>query len=118
MKLEEVLEDCLDTPSWGDLREIEYNSVNSYGNTPLHTVCTWGDLKSVELLIEAGADVNYAGERGHTPLFSAIVGQNAEVVEYLLKKGADKSKRNEWGSTPLSQATNVSADPKIIKLLK
>ncbi len=118
MKLEEILNDCLDTPSWGDLQEIKIDSINFYGNTPLHTVCTWGELPLVETLVEAGADVNFVGEHGNTPIYSAIVGESIDVVEYLIKKGARKNVKNEWGASPYSYASNVNANDKIIKLLR
>lgn len=46
------------------------------------------DLKFIELLIELGADLEYA-EEGFNCLFDAALTQNPELVELLLKAGAN-----------------------------
>ncbi|MEM6553346.1 MAG: ankyrin repeat domain-containing protein [Planctomycetota bacterium] len=45
-------------------------------------------LQAVEMLIEAGVDVNAARRGGVTPLMSAVRGQQAGIVKRLLEAGA------------------------------
>lgn len=51
--------------------------------------CTAGHHGCLELLLEAGADVNQQNKRGHTPLFVAVNGGHFFAVQFLLRKGAD-----------------------------
>ena len=48
-----------------------------------------GDTKTVRILIEDGADVNFLAEDGRTPLICAILRENTEMVMLLLENGAD-----------------------------
>lgn len=53
-----------------------------------------GDLELVKVLVEAGADINYADTKGETPLWFAA--DTKQIAEYLTSKGAslDKSKQS------------------------
>ena len=42
--------------------------------TPLVLAATKGDLECVEILINAGADVNFRGEDAYSALHSAVIG--------------------------------------------
>jgi ankyrin repeat protein len=75
-----------------------------FGDTPLHIVCSWGDVDAVDTLIQAGADVNARGEQGQTPLFAAVMGKSAEVVKHLLDASADPKIEDEDGKTALQFA--------------
>ena len=68
-----------------------------YGYTPLALAAAEQKQRSVEALIEGGADVNAAGASGFTPLSMAIRGgggsprdkeQTAIAVRYLIEHGA------------------------------
>lgn len=64
--------------------------VTSDGFTPLLRAAGPGEASSVTVLIEAGADVNYAHPLFEwTPLSRAAAYANADVVEVLLRAGAD-----------------------------
>lgn len=63
---------------------------------PLLSAAGVGDLRSVKILIEYNADVNWTSRTGDTPLLAAIAAPNQfPVVEYLLDHGA-----NIWAVTP------------------
>lgn len=72
--------------------------------------------KMVELLLEAGADPNFADTLGGTPLMSAP--DNLEMVELLLAKGADPNLADNKGTTPLHLAAGLYGDPDTIRLLR
>jgi ankyrin repeat protein len=69
-----------------------------------------GDARIVTLLIEAGADVNWVGERGYSALSAAVRSCRAgwDVVETLLDAGADIDKRSGASLTPLMVAIQES----------
>ena len=82
-----------------------------YGS-PIAAAARYSSVGMIELLIDAGADVNhqsYATEY-HTPLFAAI-GQpqhanRLEVVKVLLKRGADVSLKDGRGRQALYMTTS------------
>ena len=56
--------------------------------TPIFHAIIWGNLKSVKLLLDNGADINIRNQEGETPLSCAKrLGEN-EIVALLLKYGA------------------------------
>ena len=58
-------------------------------DAPLYNAACSGHARVMELLIAAGADVNYKNENGITPLMIAAVNDQAEAIGLLLKAGAD-----------------------------
>lgn len=87
-------------------------------DTVLHTVCSWGDLDSVKVLVAAGADVNAKGDQGATPLFNAVIGENPEVVSFLLGSNADPNITNDYKRSVLDYAKNVASPASIVSLLE
>jgi len=58
-------------------------------DAPLYAAACNGHARVMELLIAAGADVNYKNENGITPLMIAAANDQAEALELLIKSGAD-----------------------------
>jgi len=59
------------------------------GHTPLHRGIAADNIEIVNLLINAGADVNHRNNNtGSTPLECAIVAQRLPIVRALLERGA------------------------------
>ena len=63
-----------------------------------------GDLNSVRLLIEAGAEVNVKNEYYETALILAAKNAHTVVVETLINAGADMNAKDHFGRTPLMWA--------------
>ena len=61
-----------------------------------------GNETVVQVLLEAGADVNKADDSGVTPLCMAAQNGNETVVRALIEAGADVNKAIKGGRTPLS----------------
>jgi ankyrin repeat protein len=74
-----------------------------------------GNLRRMQLLHFAGANVNARGNSGR-PLFLAAGEGKLDVVRYLLDEGADVNARENWGSTPLIEAA-YSGHADVIKEL-
>jgi ankyrin repeat protein len=117
-EVEAVLRECEKTGSWYGIVITNLDQRNNLGDTPLHTVCTWGNVESVKLLLEAGAKVNALGDRGSTPLFNAVMGENLEVVNLLLASGADIEARTVDGRSAIEFAENVTAPEDILVALR
>ena len=76
----------------------------------------YGKEDIVELLIQAGADVNKSIGFNQTPLIKAVYRRHADIVELLLKSGADVNETDENGQTPLMKAAWLK-DETIVELL-
>jgi hypothetical protein len=76
------------------------------GLTALHFAVREGDLDTVKVLVEAGADVNQVSEFGWTPLLTATQNRYYELGKYLLENGANPNVANEGGWNPLYIATD------------
>jgi uncharacterized protein len=89
-----------------DFAETDFSDVNACngdGDNGLHCVVRWGDLAAAKALIDAGIDVNKAGDLGYTPLHVACMQGNAEMVKLLIEKGADLFALSE-GDAPFATA--------------
>lgn len=53
-------------------------------------ICLVNTLEAAEMLIKAGAKINYQNDE-YTPLIMAVMTENVELVDLLLKNGADVS---------------------------
>jgi ankyrin repeat protein len=64
----------------------------------MHWAARGGDEATIELLLEAGADIEAVDVRGRTPLFTAAYdGRHEEAVGILVERGADVRHRDEAG---------------------
>jgi len=70
--------------------------------TPLVYTILDGDMEKMEVLLEAGADVNFAARNNYTPLHAAVSYQSREMVEILLDAGADINATTIYERTPLN----------------
>lgn len=74
--------------------------VDSNGDSLLHIAAQLGDVRTILLLLNAGLDVNQAGDMGLTPLHCAYQGNHSSAVDYLLSHGASPGIRSEFGKLP------------------
>ena len=69
-----------------------------------------GHVNVVEVLVEAGADVNQSDERGRIALIEASEWHNDHIVKYLIGAGADVNVPDRTGNTALNAASNTMAE--------
>ncbi|MRV75349.1 hypothetical protein GJ700_26890 [Duganella sp. FT92W] len=116
--IEEIYKRCAQTGAWYGIEITSFAQRNFMEDTVLHTVCSWGDLESVKVLVAAGADVNAKGDQGATPLFNAVMGENPEVVSFLLESNADPNIPNDYKRYVLDYAKNVASPASIVSVLE
>jgi ankyrin repeat protein len=110
--LQEILASCSDVLFRAELGKaiVQLDSVDCNGETPLHVMLWRNDAEAALLLIEAGADVNAAGDMSETPLHVAVRFGNVVAIQALLKAGANPDAVSEFGETPKSMAASRHPD--------
>jgi uncharacterized protein len=75
---------------------------------------------AIELLLEAGLDINATTTSGDTALHAAVSGRGSPViVRFLAGRGANLQAKNKQGRTPLDVATSSRREaPEIVALLR
>ena len=71
------------------------------GSSPLITACLYEKKEIAQLLIKAGADINFQNNDGSTPLHVSAFFCKSEMVKLLLAQKANKTIKNKYGSTAL-----------------
>lgn len=93
--------------------------VNTDGLTAFMVATNYSsDLKTMELLLEYGANVNSVDNYGQTALMYAVKNLcNFDVVIYLLNNGADIYIKDSYGRTALAIFAELNNDYETSKLL-
>ena len=92
------------------LLEVGANvNLGSGGKLPLHEAIGDKRLKCVELLVEAGADVNQLNDYSETPMYRAARALQRKSVNLLLEYGADVNTPDNRGMTPMMIAAMLSS---------
>jgi ankyrin repeat protein len=86
-------------------------------DTPLHIAAGWGDRHAINLLLNAGAEVNAQGDMSLTPLHTAVSRNHSLAAEALLQAGANPDAVDEFRSTPRQRAEE-KGNQEMIKLFK
>ena len=76
------------------------NEKDSFGgSSPLISAALFGKTEIVQLLVDAGADLNIQNNDGSTALITAAFFCRPQIVEILLKNGANKTLKNNYKQT-------------------
>ena len=95
------------------------NSIDkSWNNTPLLVAAVNGDsLRSLEMILNAGAKPDLKNSKGKTALYEACMAGKLPYVELLLKKGANPNLADQTGKTPLHIAAREGHTAIVERLL-
>lgn len=74
--------------------------------TPLHYAARFGHIKSVEILLRMGADINAVTKKGLTALIYAAKHGDFDMMKFLLDRGADVNLADINGRSALLHAVN------------
>jgi ankyrin repeat protein len=85
------------------------------GTTPLMHAAAFGNLQTMKLLIEKGADVNARNNANATALLWCA--RDPEEARLLIGKGADVNVQSRQGRTPLMVAASREGNSAIVRLL-
>jgi ankyrin repeat protein len=84
--------------------KVKVNAPQPDGTTALHWAAHWNSLRTIELLIAAGADVNALTRTGVSALSLACENGQPDPVKRILDAGADPNVSDVGGVTPLMVA--------------
>ena len=88
------------------------------GSVLHHAIYNLEFEKILDILLEAGADINRQNEKnGQTPLHIAIEMESYYTIKYLLNKGADYSIQNKFRKTPKEYALQAN-DHKAVNIIE
>ena len=96
--------------------KVDVNIPQPDGATALHWAAYWDDLKTLELLLSAGARATVANDYGVTPLSLACTNRNGAMVEKLVAAGADPNAASSTGETVLMTCA-YTGSPVAVKAL-
>lgn len=83
---------------------IDVDSLDFRETTPLHHASFSNNVRSVSLLLAAGANVNAGDKFGSSPIIHAARSNDKGIAEQLLQAGADINATGSFGDTPLAEA--------------
>ncbi|KAI1667999.1 Ankyrin repeat domain protein [Pyrenophora tritici-repentis] len=92
------------------------NAKDSWGHAPLPFAAENGQLQMVQLLLDAGAEVNAQGGHYGNALYAASFGGHEQIVKTLLDAGADVNTQGGHYGNAL-QAASVRGHEQVVKML-
>jgi len=95
--------------------DAQVNKADSCGNTVLNRVIRFRDAELIQLLLDAGAELN--PRHAMPPLHTACMQGNLPMAKLLLNKGADPQLKCPRGRTALDYAKSYHHQA-LIKLLQ
>jgi orotate phosphoribosyltransferase len=115
--LQDFLNQLSREPEWSHGGAITPRTHATTGDTPLHAAIWASDDEAARQLIEAGADVNAAGEDQYTPLHAAIAQSNVTIARKLTECGASWDAVNAFACS-VRDAARRSDAPAVRALLE
>jgi uncharacterized small protein (DUF1192 family) len=97
------------TADFADIDLTDINACATDGDNALHFAVRENDIGAARALIEAGIEINKAGDLGYTPLHVASMKGDADMVKLLVKNGADVFALSE-GYPPFTTARLAGQD--------
>ena len=109
--VQQLLEDIGRAMTLDETTPVTVNTRDAANDTPLHYAAYWGDVRAIELLAAAGAQIDAHGAFDATPLWCAVSHGHYAAAAKLLELGASPHAPSAVG-TP-AQAAAQSRDARI-----
>lgn len=87
------------------------------GGTGLSGAGIWGTREIADILIRAGADMDFQDKDGNTPLHNAIKYQNGKMGEYFVRQNASIDIQNNNGNSARSVMNQLNPEGAVYKAL-
>ena len=97
------------------LTAADLDSRDRRGATPLMHAAAFGNLETVKLLLDAGADVNARNDFDATALLWCA--RDPEKARLLIARGANVNARSKQGRTPLMLASLLNGGSPLVALM-
>lgn len=94
------------------------NPTHSSRSVPLGAAASCGDLDTVQLLLNYGADPNHRDHEGWSAIHWAVEQGHLEILHTLLNHGADINAISSYGTSPLHCAANGGHTGIVSELLR
>lgn len=99
--------------------KLDINSVNGDGDTLLMKLAYFGNISSLDILIEYGADITVKNDYGYTALLHAIIGCQSETALHLINQDKNLLNMSDNDSmTPLHWAIHGRMQDLCLKLIE
>ena len=102
----------------GSKAELSVNAKARNDVTPLHLAACSGNVETIKLLLNNGANINITDDDGNTALHLAAKRGRANAISVLLESGSDVNKAGRRGNTALHMAIQQGHTPCVQELLK
>ncbi len=97
------------------LSREELNTPDASGRTPLMQAAAFGNVETLRVLLDAGAEVNARNRTDATALLWAA--GDPEKARLLIDRGADVTLQSKQGRTPLMVAASRPANSPVVALM-
>lgn len=84
--------------------KVDPNLMDAKARTPLFHAVSSGSTKTLELLLDNGAQIEWTNQMNVTPLHASVIRGDSEMVKKLIKHGALLDKYDSYGETALYDA--------------
>src|SRR5687768_9824666 len=95
--VQQLLEDIARAMAIEQPSPITVHSRDAANDTPLHYAAYWGDVRAIEMLVAAGADVDARGAFDATALLCAVFNGHYAAAQRLIELGASPQERTALG---------------------
>lgn len=86
---------------------VDLNTLGRDGSSLLHIACNNGNFQSVQILVEAGINLQACDAKGRTALHISSATSNVKITQFLLESGADVMTHTDEGELPLDVAATL-----------
>lgn len=100
-----------------DTAKADVNLEDESGNTPLHDASRMGNLKCVEVLLTAGANLEHTNKAGATSFQAACLNARGALIDILLRKQVNVNASDAMDDTALHMAAHSGLERIVIQLL-